>query len=540
MSGRASRFGDTSARSTGARRRATLVASILGLSIVILDGTVVGVALPKIEEDLGATLADQTWVVNSYLLALSALLLVGGALGDRYGRKRVYLIGLVGFGVTSLICGLAPNVELLILFRALQGLAGALLVPLTLAIIAAEFDESERGSAIGAWAAWSGLAAALGPLVGGLLVDSAGWRWVFFINVPVIAATVVLVLWGVKESRDEEETRWIDIPGAILVAAGLGLATYGLVEGPTRGFGDPLVLGALIGGAICLVLFAIVERHVANPLMPGWLFRRPNFTAANLATIGLYAALSGAFFLIPIFLQGIAGWSAVAAGAALLPVTILMLTLSSRMGALGDRFGPRWFMAVGPVIAALGLLLLAGIDRDTSYLLEVFPGLVLFGLGLAITVAPLTTAVMDSVSANRSGLASGVNNMLSRVAGLLGIALLGAIVAWQAGSELGDVPVTSAEANAALDDVEASPLAPAPTEGLDPTTAEVVTDAAASAAESAMTWAMVVAAILAASAGLISAVFIRNRAPRPAPEPAPPCSHIAAAPTRPVPQPDSR
>lgn len=537
MSDPASRFGNASARSATARRRATLVASILGLSIVILDGTAVGVALPKIEEDLGATLADQTWIVNAYLLALSALLLIGGALGDRYGRRRIYLIGLVGFGVTSLICGLAPNVELLILFRALQGLAGALLVPLTLAIIAAEFDESERGSAIGAWAAWSGLAAALGPLLGGLLVDSAGWRWVFFINVPVIVATVALVMWGVKESRDEEDTGSIDIPGAILVAAGLGLATYGLIEGPANGFDDPVVVGALIGGAICLALFALVERNVSNPLMPGWLFRRPNFTAANIATIGMYAALSGAFFLIPIFLQGVAGWTAVAAGAALLPVTILMLALSSRMGALGDRYGPRWFMAVGPLIAAFGLVLLAGIDRDTDYLTEVFPGLVLFGLGLAITVAPLTTAVMDAVSANRSGLASGVNNMLSRVAGLLGIALLGAIVVWQVGSELGDVPVASAEAGAALDDVEASPFAPAPTEGLDAATAEVVGDAAASAAESAFTWAMLVAAILAASAGLISALFIRNRRPAPDPEPAPPCSHITPAPTRPVPQP---
>ncbi len=492
-----------------ARKRWTLIVAILGLSIVIIDGTAVGVALPAIEEDLGATLADQQWIANAYLLTLAALLLVGGSLGDLYGRKRIYGLGLIGFGVTSLMCGLAPNVESLIAFRALQGATGALLVPGTLAIISAAFERHERGRAIGQWAAWSGLAAALGPVVGGGLVDALSWRWVFLINVPVIAVTLALCAWAVAESRDPTAGRTLDVPGVVLAAAGLGGITYGLIAAPSEGWSSPQVVVLLAGGTLMVIAFLVCEARSSHPLMPLHYFRQGNFAAANAATLTLYASLSGGFFFIPIFLQGVGGYSALEAGAVLVPVTVIMLVLSPRAGAWGDRLGPRWFMAAGPVVAAMGMLVLSRIEADADYLTTILPGLALFGLGLALTVAPLTTTVMGSVGSEHAGVASGINNMLSRVAGLLGIAALGTIVATEFRASLtpDELPST---ASAAASDARERPLAEADPAGLAEDVALLLEQAVREASVGAFQAAMLGAAAIAMIGGVLSAIWIRN------------------------------
>ncbi len=523
---------------SASQKRLTLVAAILGLAVVIIDGTAVGVALPDIEQDLGATLADQQWIVNSYLLALASLLLVGGSLGDIFGRKRIYLMGLVGFGATSLLCGLAPNVELLIAFRALQGAAGALLVPGTLAIITAAFDADERGQAIGQWAAWSGLAGALGPIVGGALVDGFGWRWVFLINVPVIAATVALTMRVVKESRDPTADRRLDVPGVVLAALGLGGVTYALIASPAAGWGDPVVLAALALGVSGLVAFFVAEARSSHPLMPLHFFRQGNFAAANAATLAVYAALSGAFFFIPIFLIEVSGFSALEAGFVLFPMTIIMLVLSPRAGRWGDRFGPRWFMAGGPVVAAAGLLLLVRLDENTDYFTDLLPALVIFGVGLSLTVAPLTTTVMGAVEATHAGVASGINNMLSRVAGLLGIAVVGTLLATRFEAGLtADAPADATEdVQAALDDARDRPLAEPDLEGLDATTAALVEMIVTDASVSAFRVAILAAAGLALLGGIISAIWIRN--PQPADtevrEACEACSRTGVVPVRPT------
>lgn len=513
-----------------ARKRWTLIASILGLSIVIIDGTVVGVALPALADDLDASLAEQQWIANSYLLALASLMLVGGALGDIYGRRRIYLVGLVGFGVTSVACGLAPSAESLIAARAIQGAAGALLVPGTLAIISSTFAESERGSAIGAWAAWSGLAGALGPILGGGLVDSLSWRWVFLINAPVIAVAVGLVLWAVAESRDEGRDRRIDYLGAVLAAIGLGGVAFGLIAGSDRGWSDPAVIGALVGGFAVLGAFLVAESRSRSPLMPLEYFRESNFSAANAATLAMYAALGGAFFFIPIYLQGVAGYSALASGAALTPVTVIMLALSSRVGTLADRLGPRWFMAGGPWLAAAGLLLIVRIDADGDYLTTVLPGLVVFGVGLAITVAPLTTTVMDAVESAHAGVASGVNNMLSRVAGLVGIAVVGAVLtaAFRRSLDGEEVEAASTALAAARD----RPLADPDTQGLSGEIARQVATVVEDASVSGFRWALLAAAGLAIIAGVVSAIWIRNPVRRGSPAACPPPTHFPSGPVR--------
>lgn len=521
---------------SASQKRLTLVAAILGLAVVIIDGTAVGVALPDIEEDLGATLADQQWIANSYLLALAALLLVGGSLGDLFGRKRIYVLGLVGFGATSLLCGLAPNVELLIVFRALQGAAGALLVPGTLAIISAAFDADERGQAIGQWAAWSGLAGALGPIVGGALVDGFGWRWVFLINVPVIVATVALTLRVVAESSDPTAERRLDVPGVVLAALGLGGVTYALIAAPTEGWSDALVLAALAAGVLGLIAFLLVEWRSSHPLMPLHYFRQGNFAAANAATLAVYAALSGAFFFIPIFLIEVSGYSALEAGFVLFPITLIMLLLSPRAGRWGDRFGPRWFMAGGPVVAAAGLVLLVRLDQDTAYFTDLLPALVIFGVGLSLTVAPLTTTVMGAVEAAHAGVASGINNMLSRVAGLLGIAVVGTLLATRFESLLTSSAPADPALASALDGARESPLAEPDTEGLPADMAQMVESIVVDASVSSFRLAILSAAGLALLGGIISAVWIRNpRAAEPSVrEACEACSRTGVVPVRPT------
>ena len=498
--------------------------TILGLAIVLIDGTAVGVALPAIGRDLGATLAEQQWIVDAYLLTLAGLMLIGGGLGDRFGRRRMYVVGLAAFTATSLLCALAPSPAALIGARALQGAAGALLVPGTLAIISATFTGDARGRAIGRWAGWAGLAAALAPLVGGALVDGLSWRWVFLINLPVGAVAIGLTLWAVPESRDASAGGRPDLAGAALGAAGLLGVTYALIEGPASGWTQAATLAALGAGAALLAAFVAVEASAARPLVPLGLFRAGNFSAANAATLALYAAITGTFFLLPLFLQGVQGYSALRAGAAGIPVTLLLLALSARAGAWAARHGPRWFMAAGPVIAALGLLLLQRTGAGSSYATTLLPALIVVGVGLALTVAPLTTAVMGAVDASRSGAASAVNNAVSRVAGLLGIAILGALVAARFGAALDAAAPAGLgpRAAGALEAARERPLARPDLGGLPPAQAAAVRATVREGSVAAFHWGVGGAAALALAGGLISAAAIRNPRRRPSlPAPVP-------------------
>jgi EmrB/QacA subfamily drug resistance transporter len=427
-------------------KRIALAASILGSGVVFLDGTIVNVALPAIRASLHGGLAEQQWIVEAYLLALGSLLLVGGSLGDLFGRRRVFSLGLIGFGACSLLCALAPSSELLIAARGVQGIAGALLVPSTLALIMDTFPGDERSAAIGSWTAWTGVATVIGPLGGGALVQLASWRWIFAINLVPVAITLALLA---QLPQDTRTPGHVDVPGAILCALGLGGPVFALIEQPTYGWGDPRVLIPLIAGVILLTVFVLWESRAPQPMMPLHLFRNRNFTVGNLTTLTLYAGLGVATFFLVLFIQQVGGYTPIAAGLSLLPITIIMFLLSRRFGALADRLGPHWFMAGGPVIAGAGLLLLARTDANADYLSQILPGVLVFGLGLSATVAPLTATVLSSVEPGHSGLASGVNNAVARIAGLLAIAALGAIVSSAFAARLtSDVNRTTLPANA--------------------------------------------------------------------------------------------
>lgn len=408
-----------------ATKRIVIVAAILGSGIVFLDSTIVNVALPAIRASLHGDLADQQWIVEAYLLTLSSLLLVGGSLGDLFGRRRVFSIGVAAFGLCSLLCAAAPNSPVLIASRAVQGIAGALLVPSTLALIMDNFEDHERAAAIGTWTAWTGVATVIGPLGGGALITLASWRWVFAINLIPVAITLVLLRRLPPDTRSPGHVDWL---GALLAAFGLAGPVFALIEQPSRGWGSPEVLIPLLGGLVLLGAFLVQERRSPAPMMPFELFRSRNFAVGNLTTLTLYAGLSIATFFLVLFIQQVGGYSALEAGLALLPLTVLMFLLSKRFGALADRFGPHAFMAGGPVVAGVGLLLLTRIGAGADYLTEVLPGVIVFGLGLSATVAPLTAAVLGAVEQGHSGVASGINNAISRVAGLLAIAALGAII----------------------------------------------------------------------------------------------------------------
>jgi EmrB/QacA subfamily drug resistance transporter len=400
-----------------------VVAAALGSGVAFLDGSVVNVALPAIGRELGGGFSVLQWVLDGYLLTLSALLLLGGALGDRYGRRRVFVVGLVMFTVASLGCGLAPSGSVLILARLMQGIGGALLIPGSLALIDASIRQPDRGRAIGTWAGLSGVASALGPFVGGWLVDSASWRWVFFINVPLAAVALAVTLRHVPESHDITASGHLDIAGAGSVTVGLGGIIYALIEAPVHGW-TPLTVTALVVGALALAVFPLIEHRQRTPLIPLSLFRSPQFTGANLVTLAVYTALGGALFLLALQLQQSLGYTATAAGLAFLPFTVIMLLLSSRIGALAQRIGPRWPMTIGPLVAGAGLALLVRAVPGASYLTGILPGIAVFGLGMAITVAPLTSTVMASVEEQHVGAASGVNNAVSRIASLLAVAVL--------------------------------------------------------------------------------------------------------------------
>jgi EmrB/QacA subfamily drug resistance transporter len=418
-------------------KRLTLLAAILGSSVVFLDGTVVNVALPAIRADLDTGLAEQQWIVEVYLLTLGSLILVGGSLGDVLGRRRIFVWGLVGFGLTSALCAVAPGAVPLIAARALQGVAGALLVPSSLALITATFPGDERGAAIGSWTAWTGIAFVFGPLGGGALIELVSWRWIFAINVPLVLATLWLVRAGVPESRDEQASRAIDYLGALLVSLGLAGPVFALIEQPIYGWADPLVWVPLVAGLALLAGFMWHEKRTDHPMMPLALFRSRNFAVGNLSTLLIYGGLGAMSFFVVIFLQQVAGYTAIEAGLALLPITLLMWLLSRRFGALSDRIGPRLLMGLGPIVAGLGMAWVAMLDADVNYVGEVLPGVLVFGVGLSATVAPLTNTVLGAVPQHNAGVASGINNQVARVAALLAIAAIGAVVAATFESELG-------------------------------------------------------------------------------------------------------
>ncbi|NIH86009.1 DHA2 family efflux MFS transporter permease subunit [Amycolatopsis granulosa] len=424
--------------------RWVLFATVLGSGLTFLDATVVNIALPRIGTSLGAGTAGLQWTINGYTLSLAALILLGGSLGDRFGRRRIFTIGVAWFSIASLLCGLAPDIWTLIAARVLQGVGGALLAPGSLAILEASFHPDDRAKAIGAWSGLGGIAGALGPFLGGWLVEVASWRLVFLINVPLAAIVVLVALKHVPETRDPGAARQLDFTGAAMGALGLAGLSYGFTAWPSLGPGAPSVLIALAVGVAGIVAFVLVERRSPHPMLPLGVFASRQFTAANLVTFAVYAALGGVFFLVVLNLQVVGGFSPVAAGSAMLPVTALMLLLSARAGALGQRTGPRLPMTAGPLVCAVALVLLSRISASPSYLTEVLPAVVVLGLGLSLTVAPLTATALGALDDRYAGVASGANNAIARTAGLLAVAVL-PLVAGIGGGSLTD-PVALAPA----------------------------------------------------------------------------------------------
>ena len=498
---------------TAREKRLTLIACILGSGIVFLDGTVVNIALPALRRDLGLGLDGQQWVLEAYLLTLSSLLLIGGSLGDIFGRRRMLGIGVAAFGVASALCAVAPTIGLLTAGRALQGVAGALLVPNTLATIMEVFPEDERGAAIGSWTAWGAIAGVVGPVAGGALIDAASWRLIFAINLPIVLGTLVLIARGVPARVDHPRGGRVDAVGALMGAAALAGPVFALTEQPVYGWGDTRVAAPLAAGAVAALLFIWHERRTPEPMLPLALFRSRNFTVGNVATLTIYAGLGGMTFLLPLFLQQTAGYRATDAGLSLLPLTVIIFLLSRRFGAFSDRVGPRLLMGAGPLVAAAGVLLFLRLDRSGDYVSEVLPGVVVFGLGLAMTVAPLTATVLGAVDEPHAGIASGVNNAIARVAGLLAIAALGALVSAQFANRLDrrlPARTLDSRARAVVSRAKSRPLGGVSLDRLTGRERRALARAVDDAAEGGFHFGMGIAALLVGLGGAISAAGIRN------------------------------
>ncbi|TVZ03989.1 DHA2 family efflux MFS transporter permease subunit [Trebonia kvetii] len=422
--------GGTLANVTGGLGYATaagrwvLAATVLGSGIAALDSTVVGIALPAIGRDFHASVAGMQWVIDGYTLPLAGLLLLGGALGDVYGRRKIFVIGTIWFAIASLACGLAPSAGFLIAARAVQGVGAALLTPGSLAILQASFNPDDRARAIGAWSGLGGVATAIGPFLGGWLIGAVSWRLVFFINLPLAAAVVAIALRHVPESRAPGPRQPLDVPGAMAISLSLAGITYGLIEASAHGWTSPQVLASLIAGVVLLAAFCVIETRSSHPMLPLGVFRSRQFSAANAVTFVVYGALGGALFLVPVVLQEVSGYSPLAAGAALLPLTVIMLLLSARSAALSARIGPRLQMTVGPLLIAAGMLLFTRVQGDGNYVTEVLPAVLVLGLGLATNVAPLTATALSAAPAEHSGIASAVNNDVARSASLIAVAVL--------------------------------------------------------------------------------------------------------------------
>lgn len=408
------------------QQRLVLIIAILGSFVAFLDGSVVNVALPAIMRELGGGLASQQWIVDAYMITLGSLILIAGSLSDLFGRRRILTGGLIGFAVASLLCAFAPNAPFLIVSRGLQGIAGALLVPSSLAMIISTFKREAQGKAIGSWTAWTGISFIVGPLVGGFLVDTASWRWIFAINILPTAVTLYLLKLLEMPDSTMDRTK-IDTLGAIMCALGLGGPVFALIEQPRYGWGSPAIWLPFVLGILILAGFIGYEAKNKQPMLPLSLFKVRNFSVGNVATASIYGGLAVSTFLIVIYLQQVAGYSALRAGFSLLPVTIIMFLLSPRIGALSGRFGSRWFMTFGPLIAGAGFLLMLRVETHVAYWTQLFPGIIVFALGLATTVAPLTSAILGVIDPKHAGVASAVNNAVSRIAGLIAIAVIGIV-----------------------------------------------------------------------------------------------------------------
>ncbi len=493
----------------GRRKQLALVAAIMGSFVAGLDSTAVNVALPAIRADLGGGLPGQQRVSNAYLLTLGSLILVGGSLGDLYGERRVFSIGVGGFGVVSLLCAISPSIGFLIACRGLQGAFGALLMPSSLAVIVHAFDRQERGGAIGSWTAWSGIATVIGPLAGGWLVDTVSWRLIFAVNVPFVIATLVLVSIAVPPRAPGTTHARVDWIGAVLTFFGLAGPVLALIRQPVVGWASPQVWVPGLGGLALLAVFIDHERRTPAPMLPLGLFKRRNFAVGNLQTFTMYGGLSITFFLLVLYLQEVAGYSALDAGFALMPSTIVMFFLSKRMGRLADRYGPRLFMGLGPLTAAVGLALMTTFGAHVNYFTDLLPALVVFSLGLAATVAPLTAAVLSDADESDAGIASGVNNAVARVAGLIAIAAIGAVISAQFKSSLDQRLAgvrLSAAARAAVAQARGETLA-----RVDPARAGVqVAHAVQSASVGAFHLGVGISAALVALGGLLGLVGIQN------------------------------
>ena len=491
-----------------------LAATILGSSMAFIDGTVVNVALPILQSSLHATVVDIQWVVESYGLFLAALLLIGGAMGDSFGRRTIFLLGTAVFAGASIACGLSSGISQLIVARSFQGIGAAFLVPSSLAIISASFDEKSRGQAIGTWSGFTAITTALGPVLGGWLIQHASWHWVFFINVPIAAAVIIISLWHVSESRSSI-AQHADWAGAAFATIGLGGVVFGFVESPNLGWRHPLVFGSLIVGFGALVAFVFVERHTASPMVPLSIFKSRSFTGANLLTLLLYAALGIFFFVFPMNLIQVQKYSTTATGAASLPLILLLFFLSRWSGGLVARFGPKLPLIVGPLIAAAGFLSFALPSVGGSYWRTFFPAFVVLGLGMAISIAPLTTVVMSSVDQARAGTASGINNAVSRVAGVLAVAVFGIVMVSAFSNRLQHSLSGLNLAPVALHQLQSSAIRLAGLEvpaGLDAQTSSAIQAAIANAFVHAFRMVVLICAALAVASAGVAARMVPSRA----------------------------